>query len=420
MACGGRRTPLAVALTFVLTILPACSGDAAMGSGRAVIRDSSGVQIVEYGAFPSIRDITTEPRVDIGGNAQVPEYDIGPVMGAALLDDGRIAVANQSTSEVRFYDSTGSWLTSSGRTGDGPGEYRALAGLWRGAADSLLAFDFTRQSLSILAPDGEFVRLITIGAQFSAATVAGGSFTLTQPSGVLGDGSVLATQQTGSITPAQQGIGRDTRFVVRFASDGTLLDTVAAVPGPETEYLPLSMGGQTVNLPNPVPFGRNSVVAAGPTGVYVARNDRFEVEVRDSDGSLRRLLRVQEDPDPVTGEEAEIHRATLREQMERAFGQMPASLRQSFLDRVDKATYAATYPWVEAILPGPDGTIWVQSVQRPGIDVHRYVVFDSAGTLVDHVRMPPGVRIVSVHGRRVLGLWKDADDVEHLRVYQIQ
>ncbi len=420
MESGWRRAPSAFALTLVVTILPACTSAPADGAGRAVIRDSSGVQIVEYASLPAVREITSAPLVDIGGNEQLPEYDIGPVTGAVLLADGRIAVANQGTSEVRFYDSTGTWLGSSGRAGDGPGEYRALIGLWRGVADSLLAFDFTRQSLSLLAPEGEFVRLITIGSQFSAATVGSGGFSFAQPTGVLGDGSILATRQISAITQAQQGISRNTQTLIRFGPDGTVLDTVALVPGPEMESLPLTMGGETVNLPNPVPFGKNTVIGAGAPGVYLARNDRFEVEVLSGDGSLRRLIRVQDDPAPITDGEAEIHRESLREQMQTsALDRLPAAMKQSFLDRIDKATYPATYPWVEAIIPGENGTIWVQSVQRPGADAREYVVFDSAGALVDRLLMPPGVRVLAVDLSRILGLWKDEDDVEHLRVYQI-
>lgn len=420
MSCGWRWAPSAFALTLVVTILPACTSAPADGTDRAVIRDSSGVQIVEYGGLPAVREITSAPLVDIGGNEQVPEYDIGPVTGAVLLADGRIVVANQSTSEVRFYDSTGTWLGSSGRAGDGPGEYRALIGLWRGVADSLFAFDFNRQGLSVLAPEGEFVRLITIGSQFSAATVRSGGFSFAQPTGVLGDGSILVTQQISAITQAQQGISRNTQSLIRFAPDGAMLDTVALVPGPEMEYLPLSIGGQTLNAPNAVPFGRNTIMAAGPRGLFVARNDRFEVEVREGDGSLRRLIRVQDDPAPVTDAEAEIHRESLREQMQTsALDRLPEAMKQSFLDRIDKASYPATYPWIEAIIVGGDGTIWVQSVQRPGADAREYAVFDSTGALVDRLRMPPGVRVLAVDLSRVLGLWKDEDDVEHLRVYEI-
>lgn len=410
-------------MTLVVTILPACTSDPADGAGSASVRDSSGVEIVEHGGLPAVREITSAPLVDIGGNEQVPEYDIGPVTGAVLLADGRIVVANQGTNEVRFYDSAGTWLASSGRAGDGPGEYRALAGLWRGVADSLLAFDFTKQSLSVLGPEGEFVRLITIGSQFSAATMRSGGFALSQPTGVLGDGSILAIRQITAIIQAQDGISRDTRPLVRFGPDGTVLDTVALVPGPETESLPLSMGGETVNLPNPVPFGKNTVIGAGSPGVYLARNDRFEIEVREGNGSPRRLIRVQDNPAPITNDEAEIHRESLREQMRMqagAFDQLPAAMKQSFLDRIDKATYPSTYPWVEAIIPGGNGAIWVQSVQRPGVDAREYVVFDSTGVLVDRLRMPPGIRVLAVDRSRVLVLWKDENDVEHLRVYQIE
>ncbi len=421
MSCGWRRAASAVTLTLITTILPACTSAPADGAGRAVIRDSSGVEIVEHGGLPAVREVTSAPLVDIGGNEQVPEYDIGPVTGAVFLGDGRIAVANQGTNEVRFYDSTGTWIVSSGRAGDGPGEYRALFGLWVGTADSLLAFDFTRQSLSVLTPSGDFVRLITIGSQASAATVRSGGFAFAQPTGVLGDGSILAARQISTIAQAQQGISRDTLSLIRFAPDASVLDTVTVALGPEMEYLPLTVNGQSMNTPTPVPFGRNTIVAAGSSGVFVARNDRFEIEVRGADGTVRRIVRVKGDPVSISNTEAETHRTSLREQMlTGGLDRLPESIQQQFLQRIDKASYPATYPWIESIIPGANGTIWVQTVQRPGTEVREYVVFDSTGALVDRLRMPPGVRVMAVGLSRALGLWKDEDDVQHVRVYQIQ
>ena len=43
--------------------------------------------------------------------------------GAIRLSDGRIVIANRMTHEIRYFDSTGTWIRSSGRKGQGPGEF---------------------------------------------------------------------------------------------------------------------------------------------------------------------------------------------------------------------------------------------------------------------------------------------------------
>src|SRR5687768_1766770 len=69
------------------------------------------------------REWRVEPRplVDIGAVEADPMYEFSDVIGVLRLSDGRVAVANMASGEIRFYDKTGKFLLAAGRKGAGPG-----------------------------------------------------------------------------------------------------------------------------------------------------------------------------------------------------------------------------------------------------------------------------------------------------------
>ena len=114
--------------------LPLVSCAGGEGGGAAFTeRDSAGVTIVENvrGSWSEAQSwrLSPEPAVDIGVLEGAPEYQLFRVGGALRLDDGRIVVANGGTGELRFYDEAGSYLSASGRKGEGPGEFKRPVGI---------------------------------------------------------------------------------------------------------------------------------------------------------------------------------------------------------------------------------------------------------------------------------------------------
>ena len=67
-----------------------------------------------------------ESLVRIGMVDGPEEYLFGNVTGAIRLDDKSIVVADEQSYEVRRYDATGQHMWTSGREGEGPGEYGGL------------------------------------------------------------------------------------------------------------------------------------------------------------------------------------------------------------------------------------------------------------------------------------------------------
>jgi hypothetical protein len=129
--------------------------------------------------------VADEPVLRIGTVEGPSEYQLHDVPGAARLDDGTPVIANAGSNEIRFYDDHGRHTHSVGREGDAPGEYRRITGLGAGPSDSLWVYDYGTRRFTVLTAEGEFVRLVALGATLSAPNAVGR----------LADGSFPAKEQ---------------------------------------------------------------------------------------------------------------------------------------------------------------------------------------------------------------------------------
>ncbi len=98
--------------------------------------------------------LADEPLVRVGLLNGPDEYLFGNITGAVRLEDGSIVVADQSIFEVRRYDAGGRHVWSSGRQGEGPGEYEGLR-LMRGCPGAAItAYDGQLDRITELDSDG--------------------------------------------------------------------------------------------------------------------------------------------------------------------------------------------------------------------------------------------------------------------------
>ena len=402
---------------IAVLLVAACGGGRDAGA-PAVTRDSAGIAIVENSApqWQAGQEwrLSDSALLDVGG-------DFDSVVGPVPLSGGRLAIALAGSHQIRIYDSSGTVLHTSGRTGSGPGEFTMLGGLWAGPGDSLLVMDVMIRRLSVLDPAAAFQRSFSLGSASGSFAPVNGKIEMGLPTGWLPDGSVAAVMMSFSINQQRQGRFRDTVNAIRFGADGVVRDTLARVPGFEMETMTISAAGQSVATPQPVQLGKNTITLAAGDRFYVAQNNAWEVEIRSLDGSLRRLIRVAVPPRPLTPDQVAAHRKRTIEAFEAIpmLKNMPQILDQ-MRKRVEEAVYPETYPFIEGLLAGPDGTLWVQEVQNVGSESSPLAVIDSAGALLGRVTMPAKFRATAIGADRVYGVWKDEDEVPRVRVYRLQ
>ena len=380
-------------------LLAGCgSGAPDAGSTRGPDRDS--VRTVEHGGPDTSRIWTFggDPLVDVGDGDSLAQ-----VAGAVRLGD-RLVVADAGAHQLRFYDLAGKLLRTTGREGDGPGEFRHLA--WAGPlpGDSVGAWDARLRRLSVYSRDGDLGRAAEFGIK--------GFFPAVQ--GVFADGSLLIASQTGGVRAPASGAGawRDTAVFVRMSSTGEVRDTLGRFPGPEQYASPA--GARAAARTYGLPFGRETFAAVHHDRAFVATGDGFEVTAYDQSGRSQSRLRVRVDPRPVSSADVRAYRAEVLENL-------GASDAPEWAKALEAAPYPRQMPALAGLAASAVGDVWVHEYHPPGAPEgeSRWAVFDAGWRPVAIVRGPARFQLFQIGPDWVLGRQVSANGVEHVLVYPL-
>lgn len=136
----------ASAVAGMLLLLCACAGEPRTApSGEGATATGS----LSISATP----IQTIAPVDSEG---VPV--LGNIADATRLSSGLIAVVDRRVDAVLFIDSKGELLGQSGRSGEGPGEFRSVVGIGQCAPDTLFVWDRMNDRMNLLDATGALLR----------------------------------------------------------------------------------------------------------------------------------------------------------------------------------------------------------------------------------------------------------------------
>jgi len=358
-----------------------------------VVRDSAGITIVENAApvWPESQGwrVADEPSLTIGVLEGPEEYQLFRVRSAIRLDDGRIAVANGGSSELRFYDATGTFLTSVGGEGAGPSEFGSFMGaIWRAEGDSLVIYDYTNgMRLSVFASDG------TLGRTFRLEPA---STSIPLADDLIWRNTVVS--RSGIYPPGDQadGLRRDSALYCTHDVDGAVLDTLGRFPGSE---MYVQSTGQGSSVATSRPYGRHPQSAATVDYWYFGSGDQYEIRGYGRSGALERLIRRDLVNRPVTQD--------LLDELQ---------LRASGMRR--DIPIPETMPAHGRLLGDAEGKLWVQEY-RVNDEPERWAVFDPHGRFLGIVDMPAPGRVTEIGSDYVLGVWTDEMDVEQVRLYAL-
>ncbi|UCG87474.1 MAG: hypothetical protein JSW71_02705 [Gemmatimonadota bacterium] len=379
------------------------------------IRDSAGITIVEN-AVPQWT-AGSEWRVDalltsVGAAEGDPAHELYRVMDATRLSDGTVAVGNSSSGEIRFFRQDGTFVRSVGSKGGGPGEFRganALRALRSVAGDTLITWDIYAQSVSVFAPDGEFVR----------------SFLLDGPSrqhffaGIFEDRALLMhvfePTFSGSVENMPEGVIRASIILYHYGVDHSLIGHVEDIV--DSDRFQARWGPWGMMLTD-APFGRTTSINVGGSRIYVATGDSDEITVYDQSGQVQMLIRRTLAPTAVTT--AMIRRDKARRLEE----EQQAHLEESRVaPRVRRMIAELPYP---PVLPPYGSTVldselnlWVEEFRVAGDGPYDWSVFDSQGIWLGRVTLPEGLEVFEIGPDYILGKTVDDVGVERVEVYEL-
>ncbi|MCC6317564.1 MAG: hypothetical protein IT361_07725 [Gemmatimonadaceae bacterium] len=337
--------------------------------------------------------------------ARLPE-PLSLVTTVRELASGQLVVADPIERKLMIVDASLRTNRALGREGSGPGEYRQPDGVWAFPGDSTLVMDLGNARLSVIAPDGRYVR----------------SMPLSVPGG---DGPPMAmfpggTDARGNIyfAPPRMSMRVDTGDVMRADSKGTAALSVARIKTPDVDRQESgSENARQVQI-RPIPLAASDGWAVNAEGeVVVLRTGDYHAEWL---GATRRVGA------PVRVARATIGDAEKREwvnqqmlsggismQVEDNNGQRIVSFGRA---RPTREPNTSGYRWPATKPPFDPASLRVDGASRVWVRRHRpagepvwYDVFGRDGNLVGSVTFPARRTLVGFGARHLYAVEIDGD-----------
>jgi hypothetical protein len=396
-----------------MTSLGHLACDSASRSGlRTETRDSAEISIVEnFGELEpeaAAWTVGPDPFLSIGSFEGDSLYQLFRVQGAARLDDGRLVVVNAGSGEVRVYDEGGQYLMSHGRKGEGPGEFEspALAGVL--GPDTLVIVDTQLRRISLVQAGVGFLRSARLEDE-----IGGGAY----PQGIFADGTVLLGGgfywSSDSGQELKDGYTRQATSYQSSTLDGGLATDFGAFPGSEFFMKVRQSGGAVSMAARLIPFGKYAMAAVAPDRMYFGSGDSWEIQGYGLDGRLNRLIRLDRDLLPVTGD---LVAAYTREQEADAVDEAQArEIRQG----IEEMPIPDFLPAFASLYSDKVDHLWVERSRGPADSPATFDVFSPEGALVGLASLPADLSVLEIGADYLLGLFRDELEVEYLRLYPL-
>ncbi|MFN8665860.1 MAG: hypothetical protein U0164_01550 [Gemmatimonadaceae bacterium] len=393
--------------TLAASFCVACAGDSGRTPASHVVPESA------QHATGAALQLAHAPHV-------VLRYDdatgVGPLdaVGAVRLANGTTVVASAQSVRLEFYSATGALVRTVGRRGKGPGEFGAIAALWRTEADSLITFEggLTR-SFSIFDSSGHFARAWTsIGGDSSLRFVI--------PLDVLPDGRIAA-RTMNVITPlAVAQTTRPLTSFLLFAPDWNDFQRLRRMRDASRFQGP----GE---LQSEVPFSPEPLAAFSRDALYFAESDSAVVYRQQFGDSSVSSIRWRQAPRAVAAADIERELARRIAEARLLYSNVP-SLQRRFIDGAIRPLFQQmpippSFPRIGRLLVDSEGLLWVLSFVAPAdrsTASRTARVFDASGALVGQLELRAGFEPTQVGRDFVLGIRTDGEGVTAVEGYALR
>lgn len=417
------RLPHAATALLIIIGAGACgtpdAGSDDVAAGYEV-RDSAGVEHIVNSAAD--RPLMLNEVLRIGVIDGDPDHQFRSIRSLTVAADGGVWVVDGDEG-VRHYDADGRYTRTLGARGSGPGESDMyyLATL---DGDRVLLFGVPGV-LQLFDADGTLI-------SSTGPTPAAGYF----QSPVAAVNGTWIMQQRGYTGAGQ--VYRGSMTFARTTGPDTPLDTVRTFTGELNRLAGADHVGRASWF-----HGNPSFGVDGRGRIFVSDTMRYRIESWDLDGRLVRVLERSAEP--------RAFEAAWLDEMEAGFASAQQQLgrgRPIDRDQVASAMAAATpdpvpaqLPFVQGMLVGPAGELWVERADlhpRPALRAvahqfgyirHAWLpdwaapqvfdVFDGDGRYEGTVNVPDNVAVMAVVGNRMYGVLYDELDVEYVTVREI-
>ncbi len=344
--------------------------------------------------------IESSPMLRIDGN----KVELVDVNGVIRLSSGIIAVASNSSNNIRIFSGTGKLIKTLGRFGSGPGEFAGLWGIWR-VRDTLIAYD-ARGIAQVSAPNGQFVRTERGRPQGPLGERA-------ERSGYFADGTVL--MQTEANREKREPGKWETGYFKLFVPPAKVLGKY-----PASDLRSDAAGREEGQV-----YGARAMVAVLSSSFCVGRSSAYAFECFDESGKATlKVQRRSETPRAVSSADREIYFHGIDVAN-------PLPRQAAYRERVRRSTQFADHlPYFGRMIASTSDEIWIGPLNpadetlgpfSPVPDAAtEWSVFSRGGRWLSTVTLPKRFRFMEAGADYVAGISRNSDDVESVVVYPLR
>ena len=348
--------------------------------------------------------VSRQPQMVLGQTEGGLGGEFAGIVDVVRAADGTIVVAESQFSNITFFSPDGTRIATSGRQGEGPGEFSRMSTLVADPEGRLLVFDRGHQRISEFTLDGDFVG--------DARLVRGAD---DRPIGGIGrfaDGGWYSWEADRMVGIEMGEMGRDTVGFYRF--DGSAVgDALAWVPGTMTSHFEFQgRGGLRHALLTPRPLG----VARGRC-LLIGTSDAPVLHVLDRTGADLGEVDLDIEMERSTDDHRKQWVAAT---LARLSGL--ASLIQRFtLGRMSRRIGLAEWvPFTDGMVVDDLGYIWAQRFEFSDLDGSaEWRVFTEAGTAVGMVTLPVAMQVTEISADAIIGFHTDEHGQQDVRIYAL-
>ncbi|NOT09565.1 MAG: hypothetical protein HOP28_15345 [Gemmatimonadales bacterium] len=315
------------------------------------------------------------------------------------MSTGVIVVGDGKSLELRLFSSAGKVIGASGRRGGGPGEFQRIEQIQRCAGDSLFVFDPALFRMSVFSPSGEYVRAAGVREWLSNGMKPYDFWC--NPAGTIA--FVNRTPELSRLLGKEGPLRPPVEILLVGRNDSVI--SLGRFPGSEMYFRAPAAG--------PRHLGMKTTIAVGSNSVYVGTGDTFEVTEFSLRGARLRTLGDSRALKEVTAAQVTSY---IDEFIAGQGGTANASgLRQYFRE----LEWPKVYPAYRRLVIDWSDNLWIEEYPVPGRGIHDWTIYGKSGALIATITLPAGLRLLEAGRDYVLGVSKDTDDVEYVRMYGI-
>lgn len=385
------------------------------GVPLSTFRDSAGITIVE--STRQIWAAAMNPRLApapdlVIGDRDGERYELHRVRGAARLSDGRIVVMDGSTNQLRFFDSTGTFIKQVGRSGDGPGEFREVGSMQLLAGDTIAVID--RERVSFFTGAGTFI-----------TSLSSRSPPIKLSERFVGNVDVIGLDARlmgvfGNPEPRTKG----NRWI--HHSQMVLVDRTNAITV-DFGKLPVMEVEMEERYARSVWLGPVFAFAHDTDKLYVGFGNEFSIKSYSLDGQLRTIIRRPWAPHRITPAEIDLYVTEWGKRWIKTTGAAAEAERKDLRDD----PYATFLPAYSQLMVDRAHRLWAREpnvidaavagqLTDMALAPSRWTVFDDRGRLLGAVTLPAFFRPTDIGLDYVIGVAVDDDGVQTVVRYKIR